>query len=130
MKLGIPEGKMITTGQVSQKEAALYINAADVLVIPDTVTGLTASPLKLFEYMAVGKSVVCKDMPALREIIDDNAALFFPDGETDALAAALDRLRSNPTLRVATGHAAIEQAQQYTYRARAEKIAEVVATCL
>jgi glycosyltransferase involved in cell wall biosynthesis len=129
LQSGIPGDKLITPGQVSQKDVALYINAADVLVIPDTVTGLTASPLKLFEYMAVGKPLVCKDMPALREIIDEEAALFFQDGDVEGLGNALERLRSDPALRLRMGRAALQEAQQYTYRARAEKIAEVVASC-
>src|SRR5205807_262957 len=60
-RLGISPARLITPGPVSQEKVALYLNAADALVIPDTVTQLTASPLKLFEYMAVGKPIVLKD---------------------------------------------------------------------
>jgi glycosyltransferase involved in cell wall biosynthesis len=124
--LGIAPEQLITPGRLSQQDAALYTNAADVLVIPDTVTGMTASPLKLFEYMAAGKPLVCKDTPALREIVDERAALFFAGGNAGALAEALERLRSDTELRESMGRVAAEEAQGYTYRARAEKIGEVV----
>ena len=62
-RLGVPPERVVTPGQLPQREAARYLAAADVLVIPDTVTGITASPLKLFEYMAMEKPLVLKDMP-------------------------------------------------------------------
>ncbi len=129
-RLGISSDKVILTGQLRQEQAALYMNAADVLVIPDTVTGMTASPLKLFEYMAVGKPLVCKDMPALREIVDDNAALFFPAGNSVALGHTIERLQKNLALRRTMGDAARSMSQGYTYKARARKILEVVESCL
>jgi glycosyltransferase involved in cell wall biosynthesis len=124
--LRIAPERLITPGRLSQQLAALYTNAADVLVIPDTVTGMTASPLKLFEYMAVRRPLVCKDTPALREIVDERAALFFPGGDATALADALEQLRSDPLRREKMGRAAAEEAQSYTYRARAEKIRRTV----
>ena len=60
-----------------QPEVVRYIYAADILVIPDTVTTLTASPLKLFEYMAAGRPIVLRELPALREILGD-AGIYFP----------------------------------------------------
>jgi glycosyltransferase involved in cell wall biosynthesis len=127
-ELGLDK-RVITTGQISQAESARYVAAADVLAIPDTVTGLTASPLKLFEYMAAGRPVVCKDMPALREIADERSAVFFRPGDRDDLAQALLALNNDPERRRTMGRAAAQQAEQYTYRARAEKIAQVVSQC-
>lgn len=125
-ELGIKLESVLFPGQVAQREAAAYLNASDVLVIPDTVTGLTASPLKLFEYMAVGKPVVCKDMAALREILDDSAAVFFEGGSEESLACAVSGLLSEPERARELGRAALARAWQYTYKARAELIAKVV----
>jgi glycosyltransferase involved in cell wall biosynthesis len=122
--------QLITPGQVGQDRTPLYLNAADVLVIPDTVTGMTASPLKLFEYMAVGRPLACKDMPALREIVDDRAAIFFPEGDVESLADALRALKADPACAESLGRQARERSAGYTYRARAEKIAEVVNSLL
>ncbi len=128
-QLGIAPHSIITPGRVSQEEVALYLNASDLLVIPDTVTGLTASPLKLFEYMAVGKAIVCKDMPALREVLDDGCAAFFAEGDAAALASTIRGLKGDPARRKEMGAAAWRGVQGYTYRARAEKIAGVARSC-
>ena len=87
---------------------------------------MTASPLKLFEYMAAARPIICRDMPALREIVDETAALFFNGGDVDSLAEGLCELRQDPALRERMGKAALAQSAGYTYAARASKIAEVV----
>jgi glycosyltransferase involved in cell wall biosynthesis len=125
-KLHIPQVQFVLTGLLPQERAAVYAGAADVLAIPDTVTGMTASPLKLFEYMALGKPIICKDMPALREIVDDSAALFFTGGDVDSLANGLRTLMQDPVKRDLMGRSALGQSAGYTYAARAYKIVEVV----
>ncbi len=127
--LGIAKERIITPGQVEHDRTPLYLAAADVLVIPDTVTQMTASPLKLFEYMAAGRAIVCKEMPALREIVDESSTLFFPEGDADALAASLLKLKLEPAICEALGGEALKLSVKYTYSARAKTIAEVVASC-
>jgi len=63
-------------GVVPQRTVAEYLVASDILAIPDTVTDETASPLKLFEYMATGRVVICPEMPALREIIGADRGMY------------------------------------------------------
>lgn len=125
-KLHIPEDKVVFTGQLPQERAVAYVQAADVLVIPDTVTRMTASPLKLFEYMAAGKPIVCKEMPALREIVTEEAAIFFEGGDAVALRRALLTLASDAQRRERMSKAALGLSSGYTYAARAARIAEVV----
>jgi glycosyltransferase involved in cell wall biosynthesis len=99
---------------------ARYLAAADVLVIPGTVSGLNASPLKMFEYMAMHRPIVCVDLPSLREILGHDGACFVAPGDVDALADGLLRLAADPaTVRALTQRAG-ERAQAYTYTARAE----------
>jgi glycosyltransferase involved in cell wall biosynthesis len=124
-KRHIPQAQIMITGQLPQERSAPYVQSADVLAIPDTVTGMTASPLKLFEYMAAGKPLICKDMPALREIVEETAAIFFKGGDVDSLAEGLRVLRQDPVLRERMGKAALAQSAGYTYASRARKIAEV-----
>lgn len=127
-RLGVGE-KVVTTGAVDHEQAARYLQASDLLVIPDTVTQMTASPLKLFEYMAAGRPIILKDMPALREILDDSSARFFRAGDADDLASALRELRDDPAEAGRLAGNALSRSEEYTYRARAEKILEVVKSC-
>ncbi len=108
-----------------QAEVARWLGAADALVIPDTVTDVTASPLKLFEYMALGLPIVLPALPALHEILPAQLAYSFPRrdlvGLQAALAAAL--AERDPTLPAARQALAAE----HTYGRRAERILALVA---
>lgn len=106
----------------SQAEVARYLAAADALAIPDTVTDITASPLKLFEYMAMARPIIAVDLPALREVIDEQAARFVRRGDVMDLTAALIELHADPARRERMGEAAHEQAQDWSYAQRAQRI--------
>ena len=120
--LGLAE-RATLVGPQSQDTVAVYLAAADILAIPDTVTDVTASPLKLFEYMAMGRAIISVDLPALREVIDERAARFVPRGDIVELRDALRELGVDSQRREAMGRAARLEAEPWTYRARAERIA-------
>lgn len=117
--------QVILTGAHPQAAVVRYLGAADVLVIPDTVTDMTASPLKLFEYLALGQPLVLPDLPALREIVPATLAHYFPRRDEAGLSQALVKaLQSCPD---STGVAARQRlAQDHTYGRRAERILAVV----
>ena len=109
------------TGPRPQAEVRQWLQASDVLVIPDTVTDVTASPLKLFEYLAVERTVVLPDLPALKEVLPDELGYYFPRGDEDALARALLRALEDPT-RPDRERRGREAVRAHTYAARAERI--------
>lgn len=123
--LGIAE--LVTyTGQIAQEEILPYLHAADALVIPDTVTDVTASPLKLFEYLAAGRAVVLPDIPALAEVLPPGVGYYFRRGDAGALAHALAHALNDPArpAREAQGR---DVAAPHTYAARAEAILALAA---
>jgi glycosyltransferase involved in cell wall biosynthesis len=86
-----------------------------------------ASPLKLFEYMAVGRPIVSSDHPATAEVVrDGETALLVPPENDDALADALCRLYDDPALRERLGDAAKQESTQYSWQARAEHILQFI----
>ena len=123
-RLGIGE-RVTFIGTQPQDRVPLYLAAADVLVIPDTVTDVTASPLKLFEYMAMERAVVCPDLPALREITGGDGAMHVPRGDVAALAAALRTLLDDSALRQTLAQRGRERVAPYTYTWRAVRLIAV-----
>jgi glycosyltransferase involved in cell wall biosynthesis len=120
-----PVADLVLVAPRPQAEVGRYLGAADALVIPDTVTDMTASPLKLFEYLALGQPLVLPDLPALQEIVPPDLGHYFPrrdlPGLMRALTAALDA--RNDTEQFAARRTL---AQDHTYGRRAERILEVV----
>jgi glycosyltransferase involved in cell wall biosynthesis len=82
------------------------------------------SPLKLFEYMAAGKAIICSDHEVLMEVVTpDENALVCRRGDLEAWAAALRRLFEDPTFRERLGAAAFELcARKYSWHGRARQV--------
>jgi glycosyltransferase involved in cell wall biosynthesis len=118
------------TGAVPPAEVAGLIAEADVLVLPNTSTHLSArytSPLKLFEYLAAGKPIVASDLPSIREVLEDGRnALLTPPGDPAALAAALARVLADPVLAGRLARQAFDDATGYTWARRAERLEELL----
>ena len=86
------------TGVIGRDDVARYVAAFDIALQPAVVA--YASPLKLFEYLALGKAIVAPDQPNIAEILTDNSnALLFDPKDVNGLSAALDQLCADPALR-------------------------------
>src|SRR5262245_53302206 len=100
-RLGISD-RVHFTGLVDRATAARMIAAFDVALQPKCVE--YASPLKLFEYMALGKAIVAPDQPNIREVLDGEvSALLFDPKNKASLIAAIRRLGDDPKLRTRMG---------------------------
>ena len=103
-ELGI-QSRTTFTGLVDHDTVAELVGAVDIALQPAAVG--YASPLKLFEYMALGKAIVAPDQPNIRETLthDENALLFEPDN-VGAMAEAIKTLARSAPLRDRLGQAA------------------------
>ena len=89
-------------GRVPADQIAQHLAAIDVGIVADDRTGY-ASPMKLVEYMAMGKPVVAPDLPNIRDLVTSGTeGLLFAPGSAESLAACLDRLAS-PEVRTQLG---------------------------
>ncbi|GIV81033.1 MAG: glycosyl transferase family 1 [Anaerolineae bacterium] len=123
---GLSPERLHTPGQVPAEAVPRYLAAMDVGTLPLPWTehfAYHASALKLFEYMAAGCVVLASDLPGIAEVVrEGETALLVPAGDVMAWAAAIRRLRDDPALRERLGAAAQQEAQRYTWAARAARI--------
>jgi glycosyltransferase involved in cell wall biosynthesis len=121
-RLGIAN-RVTFTGIVGRDDVARHVAAFDIALQPAVVA--YASPLKLFEYLALGKAIVGPAQPNLREILkeDHNAVLFDPQ-DAGGLSGAIHRLCSDHALRakVAANARATIHEQQLTWAANARRV--------
>ncbi|PJF31387.1 MAG: hypothetical protein CUN51_03390 [Candidatus Thermofonsia Clade 1 bacterium] len=124
-QLGIAE-RTIFTGAVPYTQVPSYLAAADIAIMP--ATNDYGNPMKVYEYMAMGKVVVAPDQPTITEIAahGENAYLF-PREDVVAMAAALRTLIADPALRSRLGANGQALAAQHTWRKRAESLQQALA---
>ena len=105
---------------------ARYVAAFDIALQPAVVE--YASPLKLFEYLALGKAIIGPAQPNLMEILTDgqNAVLFDPKA-ADGMAGAIGKLTSDAALRQRVGENAKKTIsdKQLTWRENALRAVEL-----
>ncbi len=86
------ENQVIIHPPVALESVPRYISVANVgiLPFPDFDWWDTSGPLKLFEYLSMGKPVIVTDIRAHRDVLGDlPCGLFVPDNDPEKLAAAI-----------------------------------------
>jgi len=97
------DGCIHFVGAVPPAEALAYLEMADILVSP-RIEG-TSVPLKIYSYLHAGRPIVATDLPAHRQLLNNEIALLVkPTGE--ALADGILQLIRAPDLRRRLGHQA------------------------
>jgi len=119
-------------GHVRPADVAAYISAMDVCLLPNQASVQSrggseisefTSPLKMFEYMAAAKAVICSDLPVLREVLDDTTAVIVNPTDWTGWASVIDSLSIDDARREALGQAAYRRfAGSYSWRARSTHV--------
>jgi glycosyltransferase involved in cell wall biosynthesis len=121
------------TGFVENARLPLYQAAADILLMPyeQNIAGSSGgnsadicSPMKMFDYMAAGRAIITSDLPVIREVLNENNAVFCAPEENEAWGKAIEALIANPQRCAQLGAQARKDAGRYSWRGRAERALE------
>jgi glycosyltransferase involved in cell wall biosynthesis len=112
-------------GFVEHRQVPGVLAALDVLVLPSAYEEMGSV---LVEAMAAGLPVVASDVGGIPAVVrDGRTGLLVPPGDTDALAAALDRLVADPALRERLAAGARARARDFAWPQLAARVAAVYA---
>jgi glycosyltransferase involved in cell wall biosynthesis len=120
---------IIYTGYKNQTEIPSYLRSADILVLPNSKKDIKSkytSPLKLFEYMSSGAPIIASDLDSLKDVLnEDNAVFFEPDNAKDLAQKIRSILCSEDLARSISGQA-LEGVQKYTWQKRVQHIIKFI----
>ena len=119
-------------GFIPNGSLPMYQAAADILLMPysESIMGSSgtadsaavASPMKMFEYMGTGRAIASAYLPVIREVLNENNAVFCKPDDINSWKTALEHLLKDENLRDQLGKQARQDAQGYTWVARAKRI--------
>lgn len=125
-------GRFAFMGRIPHEAIAPYIAAADICIAPYApdrheifrVHGMNRDPIKVLEYMALGKPTVTIDTPRMRELFRAGEdVLLYPADDAGALAGLLGSALADPAMRArvgAAGEALVKR--RYTWKHHADEL--------
>ena len=123
---GVSRQHLKFVDRIPSNEVPFWIKACDVMtmIFPwNRHMAYYASPMKLFEYMAVGTPIVASNLPSTKEILrhDVNALLVEPHN-IEAIALCIQEILYNGDRARCLARQAWEDVQSHTWHARARRI--------
>lgn len=119
------EDQIILTGRVEHSEIPLAIAAMDFGIIPDSND--YGSPMKLFEFMAMGKGMIVPDFSPITDVVIDNkTSWLFPKKDKRACVEKFFEVAENEELIKNVGKNAIDYIEtSRQWRHNVEQIIEL-----
>lgn len=133
LKKGITKNnfqKVRILGFQERRKVSLCLSAADVCVVPNIITDeesqFFTTPMKLFDYMVAHRPIVASDLPAMREILDDESALFVRPNDPQALAEGILSVLEDPMEAKSRVNLAYALARELSWENRARRIRKFI----
>lgn len=112
-------GNIIFKGKLPHNQIPIYLNAADVFVLPTKKEGCCNA---VIEAMACGLPIISSDLSFNWDVLNKTNSILVNPENIDEIAAAIRALRGNNPLRAKLSEGAIESAKNLTIQQRAKSI--------
>lgn len=110
---------IIFKGRVNNRELPLYLNAADVFVLPTLNEGCCNA---IIEAMACGLPIISSDKPFNYDILDSSNSILVDPLDVKSLSEAILTMKNDEKMRVAMGVNSINKSNLLTLSNRSNKI--------
>ncbi len=113
--------RIIFTGYVPHPQVFSHIAVMDICLLPDTKW--YCSPIKIFEYGAMGKAIIASNHSAVLDVMEPDLDGLIIEPTPQALSLALRKIIPKPALRERlASHFKEKVLREHTWRANAEKV--------
>lgn len=116
-------------GQLPAPSVPRAISAFDLCVYPAPKGAAShpyfmrdTSPLKLFEYLAAGKPIVCADLPPVKDIVDETMVTFAKPGDPKSMADAIAWVIGQPEEAERKAKKGKEHVKRFDWKERMKRI--------
>ena len=114
---------ILFNGKLPHNEIPLYLNAADVFVLPTLAEGCSNS---IVEAMACGLPIISSDLPFNYDILNADNSILLDPNDVSAIASAIKKLKDNVSLRRKLSSNALETAKGLTIFQRTKAIMDFI----
>jgi glycosyltransferase involved in cell wall biosynthesis len=115
-------------GWTALEDIPRLLASADIGLVPSRDEPYLRYSLsqKLLEYAAMGVPTIASDLATFRAHFTDDAVRFVPGGRSEALAAAIQEVASDPARAARMGAEAQRQAARYAWDVQARRYVQIV----
>lgn len=128
---GLTDADIRIQNAVSAADVPSAIHACDVCVYPAPASDhpyfrRDASPLKLFEYLASGRYVVCADIPPIRDVVSASSVRLVPPGDAASLAEGIGDVLAHPQSAAKRAEEGLRIVSEHTWEKRMGRILQIL----
>ncbi len=122
--------EVIFTGPLPHADVPQYLDLVDIAVQP--AANEYCCPMKIFEYMALGKAIVAPRQANILDILTDKEAAFFLSNNGEDLGRAMGALVADAALRqrLAAASSKALRERSYSWITNAERVIEALVPTL
>ena len=115
--------RIVFCGKVPHDELSVYLNAADVFVLPTLAEGCCNA---IIEAMACGLPIISSNLPFNDDILNDTCSIRIDPNNIDEIAAAIESLKNDVKKRESMSIAAQMMARKLDINERARTITGLI----